>query len=136
MRNKKFLITLWRDEFDYDGLTSDFSILGGFDNLADAETSLKEMARNMVVEQLNVHPGWYVMDIKGKERPQYDRVNRNNTVLECESFKIGDGSGYNSAYSYLELIELMAKTKVDENLFDLKNCRFEVERYFASLRRK
>src|ERR1700689_2400414 len=118
MKNKKFLITLWTDEFDYDGLTSDFSILGEFPNLADAQAHLKEMARNMVAEQLSAHPGWHVMSITGKEQPQFDHVNRNSMVLECESFKIGDGHGYNSAYNYLELIELMTNTKVDENLFD------------------
>lgn len=136
MKDTKFVITLWKDEFDYDGLTSEFSVLGEFRDSLKAHGQLKSIAARLMIEQLNAHTEWHVMAMGAKKCPAYDRVNKNNNVLDCASFKIGDGTGYNSSYSYVELIEVPRNSKVDENLFNLEDCGFEVRRFFDSLRTK
>ena len=128
MNGKKYVITVWKDDFDIDGLTNDFSVLGEFYDLPEAEAQLKYMAGRFVLEELDQHSDWHVMDISG--RPQHYQVNKSNNVLQRSSFKIGDGSGFNASYTYLELIEIPPHATVNESLFDLKNCGYEVRRYF------
>jgi hypothetical protein len=127
----KFVITQWNDEFDYDGLTNDFCILGEFRELAEAQACLHESVNRLAAERLSEHPGWQRRIMDGKEHA-WDRVNKNNKVIEYGSFGIGDGTGYNSIYTYLELIELPADVGVDEKLFDVEYCRYEVSRYFKA----
>ena len=136
MDSKKFLITLWADEYDSDGLTNEFAVLGEFHDLAQAELHLEGLTARMLREGLVVHSSWHAMDITGKESPGFYIVNRNNKVLKCRSFKIGDGTGFNSRYTYLELIELPGDAVVDEKLFDLKNCAWEVRAWFNNPRRE
>ena len=137
MNTKKYLITLWKNEFDYDGLTSEFSVLGEFYDLKDTQARLKELSNELLAELLREHTDWRVVDIGRKEhRKFYDRVNSNSKVVGRSSFKITDGGGYNSLYNYLELIELAEDTQVNENLFDLEHCGFEVKQYFDGLRTK
>jgi hypothetical protein len=131
----KYLITHWIDEFDYDGMTSRFSILGDFHDLAEARACLNGCVDRLTAEQISQHadsvsPSWHVMSIKGKECPLWYRVNKNNTVVDLRSFTVGDGTGFNSIYNYLEVIELLDDAVVDKNLFDLEDCGFEVGRYF------
>jgi len=127
----KFVITQWRDEFDFDGLANSFSILGEFQELAEAQAYLHDSANRLIAEQLREHPGWQRRIMDGKEHA-WDRVNKNNKVIEYGSFGIGDGTGYNSIYTYLELIELPADVGVDEKLFDVEYCRYDVSRYFKA----
>jgi hypothetical protein len=141
MNEKKYVITQWVDEFDYDGMTCSFSILGEFYDLVEARAYLAESVNRLTLEQLSqraAEPGrrWHLMSIRGKKRPQYYRVNQNNKVVGHGSFKIGDGTGFYSLYNYLELIELPKAAAVDENLFDLRDCGFEVRQYFNEQRKK
>jgi hypothetical protein len=135
-QNVKFVITQWKDDFDYDGLTNYFSVLGEFSDLAEARAYLNDSVDRLTVEQLNEHagePGWGFRSIEGKETP-WDRVNKNNKVVDYRSFGIGDGTGFNSIYTYLELIELPKDAEVNEKLFDLEDCGYEVRRYFSGIR--
>ena len=132
--SKKYLIILWKDAFDYDGLTSEFSIVGQFSRLRDARSELTPLTQKLKTAELSANGGWFAMSIKGKEKPEYDRVNKHNRVLARDSFKVGDG-GYNSVYAYLEVIGVRTDVTVDESLFNLENCRYEVERFFEEFRR-
>jgi hypothetical protein len=127
----KFVITQWNDEFDFDGLTNDFCILGEFRELAEAQAFLHESVNRLAAERLTEHPRWERRIMEGKEHA-WSRVNKNNKVIEYGSFGIGDGTGYNSIYAYLELIELPGDAEVDEKLFDVESCRYEVRRYFEA----
>jgi hypothetical protein len=136
----KFVITRWIDEFDeFDGLTNHFSILGEFYDLAEARAYLSDNVNRLTAEQLSQHAGrtgWHLMSIQGQDlRPLDYRekgINKNNKVVDHRSFKIGDGTGFNSAYNYLELIELPKDAGVDKNLFNLEHwhCEFAVRQFF------
>jgi hypothetical protein len=131
-----FVLTQWVDDFDYDGLTNTFSVLGEFCDLAEAQAYLDDSVSRLAVEQLEEHnsdslSSWHLMGIEGKERPPWYQVNKGNKVVNRRSFKIGDGSGFNSIYTYLELIAIPENVEVDETLFDVVNCGYEVKSYFA-----
>ena len=51
----KFVITQWKDDFDYDGLTNSFSILGEFNDLAEAKAHLNDSVNRLTFEQLSEH---------------------------------------------------------------------------------
>ena len=126
----KFVITHWTDEFDLDGVENHFAILGEFHDLAEARTYLNGCVDRLTAEQLGQHTSWHVMSIQGKERAVWKRVNKNNTVVDFRSCKVGDGTNFFSIYNYLELIELPDDAVVDKNLFDLEHCELAVRSYF------
>jgi hypothetical protein len=130
----KYLVTLWKDLFDYDGLTNDFAIMGEFDCLEDAKAQLKPLAEQLMAKELAENPGWTSMDISGKANPPWSKVNNNRRVLACEAFKVGDGTGFNSTYVYLEVIEIPRDEPLSEGLFNLKDCGYEVRSYFHGQR--
>jgi hypothetical protein len=135
----KFVLTQWTDEFDYDGLSNTFSVLGEFCGLAEAQAYLDDSVSRLPVERLKEREqdglsNWRLMSIDGKEQPSWYQVNKGNKVVDHRSFKIGDASGFNSVYTYLELIEVPADVEVCEGLFDREACGFEVRSYFEGHR--
>jgi hypothetical protein len=129
---RKYLITLWEDSFDIDGLTNEFAILGEFNRLEDAKSRLKPLAEQLMAEELAKYPGWFPMELR--VAPKWCEVNIRD-VLAREAFKVGDGTGFNSTYVYLEVIGTLADEPVSANLFNLKNCRPELEDYFRKQKR-
>jgi hypothetical protein len=126
-------MTRWFDVFDYDGMTSEFAIVGEFSRLRDARSELTPLTQKLKTAELAANSGWFTMSSKGKEQPGYDRVNKHNRVLARDSFKIGDG-GYNSVYGFLEVIGVPEDVTVDESLFNQEDCRYEVKRFFEEYR--
>jgi hypothetical protein len=132
----KFIITHWTDEYDQFYTADDsFSILGEFDNLAEARACLNESVNRLRVEQLSQHSSWHLMDIANTGTTW---LNKNNKVVDHSFFKVGDGTGFNSIYNYLEVIEVSADAAVDENLFDLERGGWAVSvvRQYFETRRK
>jgi hypothetical protein len=74
------------------------------------------------------------LDIAGKQEPHWYKVNKDRRVLARESFEVGDGTGFNSTYTYLEVIGIPEEESVNGALFNLKDCDLEVRRYFDSQR--
>ena len=136
----KFVITQWIDEFDeFDGLSNSFSVICEFHDMAEAQAYLNDCVNRLTAEQLSQHAGrtgWHVMSIGGQEQGPLEywnrEVNKDNKVVDHRSFKIGDGTGFNSVYDYLELIELPKDITVDETLFNLEHwhCEYAVRRFF------
>ena len=130
----KFVITHWTDEYDQFYTADDsFSILGEFYDLAEAQACLRDSANRLRVEQLSQHSGWRLMDIANTGTTW---LNKNNKVVDRSFFKVGDGTGFNSIYNYLELIELPKETAIDENLFNLERGAYVVRGYFERRRKK
>jgi hypothetical protein len=85
---------------------------------------------------MSQHPGWHPMEIA---KPGTTWLNKNNKVVDHGFFKVGDGTGFNSIYNYLEVIELPNDAAVDENLFNLERGGWAVSvvrRYFEVQRKK
>jgi len=133
-RASKYLITQWEDEFDLDGLTNDFAILGEFDSFEEANAHLKPLAEQQMAKKLAQNSGWFPIGIGQKDSPQWSRVNKNRTVLARESFKAGDGTGFCHVYAYLEVIELGPDEQVSEDAFNMEDCEWELKYYFDARR--
>jgi len=133
----KFIITHWTDEYDQFYTADDsFSILGEFDDLAEARACLSDSMNRLTAEQLSQHPGWHPMEIA---KTGTTWLNKDNKVVDHRFFKVGDGTGFNSIYNYLEVIELPKDAVVDENLFNLERGGWAVSvvrRYFEMQRKK
>ena|ERR1700722_17849520 len=130
----KFVITHWTDQYDQFYTADDtFSILGEFDDLVEAQAFLRNSADRLRVEQLSQNASWRLMDIPNTGTTW---LNNNNKVVDRAFFKVGDGTGFNSIYNYLELIELPKDASVDENLFNLERGAYVVRGYFEKRRKK
>jgi hypothetical protein len=133
----KFLITHWTDEYDQFYMADDhFSILGEFDDLEEARACLIASVNRLTAEQLSQHPGWRLMETASTATAW---LNKNNKIVDHSFFKVGDGTGFNSIYNYLEVIEVPKDAVVDENLFDLERGGWPVEvvrMYFEKRRKK
>ncbi len=127
----KYIITLWQNFYDFEGLTCDFSIEGTFDDLANAKSVIPDLSRKEIDKQLSENKGWGLMNVGGKKQVLFsDGVNKNNKVVHSHQFKTGDGSGYNSIYSYYEVIEIPQDAEVNKELFNMDSCEWEVKSYF------
>ncbi len=133
----KYIVTHWTDEYDQFYTSDDhFSVLGEFDDLAEARACLSDSVNRLAAEQLTEHPGWRLMEIASTGTAW---LNKNNKIVDHGFFKVGDGTGFNSIYNYLELIEVPADAVVDENLFDLSSGSWPctvVRMYFEKRRKK
>jgi len=130
MSKKRYLITLWIDWHAYDSLLKNFSIEYEATNLKDANLQLDKIAREMIKEGLKEFEDFGIMKITASRDPISVNVNKNNKVLRKERKKIGDGSRYNFVYYNFDIIEVPIESKVDENLFNLKDCDQEVKAFF------
>lgn len=134
--NKKYLLTLWQDIYDYDGLTNHFEILGEYADKAKAIEKAKEEKKKLFESIKSENEDWEIMDISGKEKPGkylFATVNDPKLVIDCISFKLGDESDFNSIYSYIEIVEIDKNRKVDRSIFNTKSFSFEVDTYFKSI---
>ncbi len=119
MEKVKYLITLWKEMYDYDGLTDEFRVDFETVSLDDADKKIVQLADTAVEEGLKNNAGFFSMEVDSfKKSPRWTKVNKNNKVIKSEVRKIGDGSGYYSIYYYFELLEIPKDKKVDENLFN------------------
>lgn len=132
---KKYIITRWIKEYDFDGLTEDFAIVGECYALERAKAYVQIEMEGFLTKTLTKNTDWGLMDVDWKYRPGYvgSDPNKLNTVIFSKAEKVGDGSGYNSLYVYLDVIEVLSTTSVDDQLFNPKSCGFEVQYFFDGL---
>jgi len=133
----KYIITHWTDEYDQFYTSDDhFCVLGEFDDLAEAQACLRDSVNRLKAEQLSEHSSWRLMETASTGTAW---LNKNNKVVDHSFFKVGDGTGFNSIYNYLEVIEVPADAVVDENLFDLERGGWPVtvvKNFFEKRRKK
>jgi len=128
---EKYVITLWKNEYDYEGLTSCFEIVGSYNSLDEAKNVLLNVSHNEIEKQLKNNDHWNIMDVEGKTQNMFsESVNKHNKVLHSYEMKTGDDSGFNSIYSFYEIIEIPQNTIIDEKLFDTKDSNWEIKSYF------
>lgn len=130
MSKNKYLITLWIDWYGYDSLLKKFSIEYETTDLNEANRKLDKIAREIINEGLKEFGNFAVMKAPPERKPILVDVNKNNKVIRKECKKIGDSGGRNFIYYDFDIIEVPDETRVDENLFNLKNCQREVKSFF------
>jgi len=130
MKNK-YVVTLWQNMYDYDGLTCNFFVIGTFDNLGNAKVFVNDKSQNEMDDQLKKNNGWGIMEVGEKTQSiTGEGVNKNNKIVYSHESKTGDGTGYNSAYNFYEVIEVPEETIIDKHLFNTADCEWEVSDYF------
>ena len=131
MAKNKYLITLWIAWYGYhDNLLQEFSIEHEANKLSQAHQKLDIIAREKVNAGIKEFEDFAVMRGALDKKSILVDVNKNNKVLRREQRKIGDGGGHNFIYYNFELIQVPAKAKIDEGLFNLENCQREVKSFF------
>jgi hypothetical protein len=104
--------------YDYDGLTSDFFVKGVFNFLEEAIKFITITSKEEVDEQIKKNENWKIMEFGDKTQNMFGRgVNKDNKIVYSYNLKTGDGSGYNSAYNFYEVIEIRQEDVIDRNLF-------------------
>jgi hypothetical protein len=119
------------DWYNYDEcILQKFSVEHESTNLSEAKHKLHTIIKERVDQVLKEFTDYAEMTTPTEKMPFSAEVNKNNRVVRRERRKIGDGSGHNFIYYDFTIIKIPAKTKVDENLFNLDNCEREVKSFF------
>ena len=132
MSNQKQLITLWIDWYDYGNcILQEFSIEYETTDLSDAYRKLDLISKEKVNQGLKEFENFSIVQNPPQRRSALEDVNKDNRVIKKVRRKIGDGSGCNYIYCDFDIIEVPAEAKVDEALFNLKNCGKEINSFFT-----
>lgn len=136
LNGKRFLVVLFHEDYDLDGLMESIDLVEGFDNLQEAKTFVEYRADNLLDQQLQRlsygRSPWHIVDqetINRLARQAVDTVKR----VYYRGFKLSDGSGFNSIYWHLEVLEISTGSVIDEDLLKYLNCQMELERYFIEV---
>ena len=132
MTNKKYIVTQWLNEYDYDGMSSDFKVLGEFNELQAAKNHSTTSLEAIIETRWALKTDWGLMEIDWKTRPVLHDPNEGNLIFFSQAKKIGDGTGYNSLYVYIDVIEIAHDTIIDTKLFNPEKCELEVRRFFQA----
>lgn len=141
MRNK-YIITCWLSCFDYDGLYNNFKILGIYENEDDVKKQLNIFADKVIAEAIEQESeeNHYYMEFElpdykknGKiARKFYSQPNIHNKVIRSVLRGIvrEDMPDYGKKYYSLEIVEVPCDVEVKADLFNLDECKFEIEEWF------
>ena len=129
--SNKYIVTLWQNIFDYDGLTCNFSVEGVFNLFEEAIKFIVNTSKTEVDKQLKENSDWGIMEFSDKTKSIFNEgVNKNNKIVYSYKIKTGDGSGFNSIYNFYEVIEVPQEVVIDRNLFNMNDCKSEVDSFF------
>jgi hypothetical protein len=125
----RYIVTQWTDEHDIDGLVSDFSVLGNFEDRCDAFVCAVTEIEARIRKQLETKEDWKPLIRDGEVHPPYQKVNKLNKVVFAKSASRHDNTGYDSTHIYIEVIEVPYDSVVDEQLFN-RDCGWEIHNFF------
>ncbi len=120
---KKYLTTVWFDYYDYEGLVQEFKILYECQSRDEALLKAPELLQAEVSKVLVEHNNFHEILVEAWRRPgcgivAIHAVNHKNKVIHSIRRKVGDGTGYNSTYFYLDIIELQDNVQITPQLFE------------------
>ncbi|MEW6731470.1 MAG: hypothetical protein AB1489_09060 [Acidobacteriota bacterium] len=139
LNNKRFLVTLFCVEYDYEGLIKYIDLLDGFNDLEEATAFAKYRLDSYLEQMLHKSrfkesPLWTLVEPDIFNRLDRDPVDTIKRVYH-RSFKLSDGSEYNSVYCHFEIIETPSDSVINEELFKFLNCQSELILYFIDIGR-
>ena len=133
---RPFVVTLYQNDFDYDGLTDSVFLLDSFDSQADAmafaELSAGTLLKAQTASQDSMGKKWSLEsegEIHALPKP------KENSLLRAESnrtYKLR-ASEYDTLYNCFRVIGPLADFAVCEGLFDFLNCKTELWHYFVKV---
>lgn len=119
----KYVLTLWTDWYDYDGLTQSFKILLETDSREEVLTQAPIHLDRFIQNELKERDSWSEEYFDPRKRPGCGACpprippNANNNVIESYRRKVSDGTGYNSTYYYLDVVEFPDGVTIGPELF-------------------
>jgi len=138
-KESKYIITLWESHFIYNDLWNNFSILDVCYDLKEANHFLgifsdKVVADGILHKRLQDRKVFVEMEIPDYKKEDsiakiYFPPNRHNKVVSRIARAIC-ASEYDKSYYYLELVEFPKDKDIKAELFNLDECKFEVESFF------
>lgn len=129
-KQSRYVITQWTENYDIDGLMEDFSVLGNFEDKGEAMVCAVTEIEKFTRDELDTKTDWNPVVRDDTIRTSLSKPNRNNKVVFSKSVSRRDATGYNSMYSFVDVIEIPYDILVDERLFDTRDCGWEVRRFF------
>ncbi|MBF0105537.1 MAG: hypothetical protein HQM16_09460 [Deltaproteobacteria bacterium] len=135
LEKMRYAVTKWVRDFDCDGVTEEFAIVGETNKLEKAKELLVSHGSALIKNELAGHSNWKPIDIEQNARPIVGGdPNKSNTIVYQAAHKIGDGTNINSIYFFLDVIEVPLNAPVEPAMFNLAECKSEVEAFFKPLR--
>jgi len=134
LNGKRFLVTLFRREFDFDGLTEYVDFIEGFNDLREARIFADTEAEKVFDSGWGWRCEWRLeecdtLQLLSHIRQPVDTVEQKY----YRGFKLSDGSGFNSIYCHFEVLEISSESVLDEALFKYLNCQTELTDYFIEI---
>lgn len=139
----KYIITCWASYYDYDGLYNGFKILGEYQEKSLAISAFELLSDAVVQQEVEKEARdnnrkfieFEAPDYKkpgGTASQFYSKPNCNNRVTHGILRAIYDEAlpDYNKNYYSIEIVEFPEETEITPELFNLEECKFEVEAWF------
>lgn len=126
----KYVVTQWVEDFDYDGMCTNFKVLGSFEDKCDAMISALTSSESYIRDNLKTKSDWLPVGRDDEMRTSFSKPNKYNKVVFSRSASRKDTTGYNSSYVFIEVIEVPFDSKIDEQMFNTKDCGWDVSQFF------
>lgn len=130
-KQSRYAVTLWVEDFDYDGLTNDFALLGTYEDLCAASICAVTEMEKFVRERLDVKTDWNPVLRDDSMRTAFTSPNKYNKVVFSRSASRKGPDGFDSLYGFIEVAEVPYETVIDERVFNVRETGgYEVFRFF------
>ncbi len=125
----RYVVTQWTKEFDIDGLSNDFAVLGNFEDRCSASVCAVTEMETRIREVFETKIDWHPIERDSQVKLSIQDPNKFNKVVFSKAISRHDKTGYDSLYMYIEVIEVPYDSVVDERLFN-RECGWEIRRFF------
>lgn len=133
---RPYLVAVYRQEFDYDGLTEYVELLESFEDLRDAENYAEREAAQRLSSHLSGDSPYcdgkrwaLVPDAEMRELHDASDASGLRTISE-QTYKVISGD-YDRIYCSVRVIGPFSGKVVDQGLIDFVNQRFEMWGFFV-----
>lgn len=125
----RYIVTQWTEEYDIDGLTNDFSVLGDFEDPCSAVVCAMTNNEAYIRNELETKEDWNEIERDDEVREVRQSPNKLNNIVFSKSASCRDKTGYESIYVFIDVIKVPYESIVSEGLFN-RDCGWEVFRFF------
>jgi hypothetical protein len=126
LQGKRLVFVAFRQEYDIDGVTESVEGIEGFDDLATAKRCAEICADDF-------YAGTERPSVEAEMLARLAQLRRPvSTVARIyySGLKVAGGSGFNSVYCHLEVLQVSIEPLLGEPLFTYLNCQHELIHYF------
>ncbi|MCR4314190.1 MAG: hypothetical protein NUV84_03015, partial [Candidatus Uhrbacteria bacterium] len=128
----RYVVTQWTEDYDIDGLTNDFAVLGDFEDRCSASVCAVTEMEARVRERLEIKEDWNSLERDDQVRQPVGSPNMFNKIVFSKSASRRDKSGYESLYIFIEVIEVPFDAVVGERMFN-RECGLDVQHFYEKL---